>query len=146
MTDERALDDLRSSVRAFLASRDFTPAVDSWHAGWDEDFTRALAGRGWVGMTIPEEYGGAGRTFMERFVVTEELLAAGAPVAAHWIADRQTAPSLLALRHRGAEAGVPAGDRAGRVLLRHRHERAGLRLGPGERAHHAPSAPTAAGS
>ena len=96
MTDERVLDDLRSSVRAFLASRDFTPAVDSWHAGWDEDFTRALTGRGWVGMTIPEEYGGAGRTFMERFVVTEELLAAGAPVAAHWIADRQTAPSLLA--------------------------------------------------
>ncbi|NED59891.1 acyl-CoA dehydrogenase, partial [Streptomyces sp. SID10244] len=30
-----------------------------------------------------------------RFVVTEELLAAGAPVAAHWIADRQIVPSLL---------------------------------------------------
>jgi alkylation response protein AidB-like acyl-CoA dehydrogenase len=28
-------------------------------------------------------------------VVTEELLAGGAPVAAHWIADRQSVPSLL---------------------------------------------------
>src|SRR3712207_340652 len=32
---------------------------------------------------------------MERYAVTEELLAAGAPVAAHWIADRQIGPSLL---------------------------------------------------
>jgi len=46
-------------------------------------------------MTIPTEYGGHGRTFVERLVVTEELLAAGAPVAAHWVADRQAAPSLL---------------------------------------------------
>ena len=46
-------------------------------------------------MTVPVEYGGHGRTFLERFVVTEELLAAGAPVAAHWIADRQIVPSLL---------------------------------------------------
>ena len=46
-------------------------------------------------MTVPSEYGGHGRSFLERFVVTEELLAAGAPVAAHWIADRQIVPSLL---------------------------------------------------
>ncbi|TDC97618.1 acyl-CoA dehydrogenase family protein [Actinomadura sp. 7K507] len=90
------MDDLRASVRAFLRSRDFTPAVDAWHAGWNEEFTRALASRGWVGMTIPKQYGGSERTFLERFTVTEELLAAGAPVAAHWIADRQIAPSLLA--------------------------------------------------
>lgn len=30
-----------------------------------------------------------------RFVLSEELLAAGAPVASHWIADRQSAPLLL---------------------------------------------------
>jgi alkylation response protein AidB-like acyl-CoA dehydrogenase len=44
---------------------------------------------------VPVEYGGHGRSHLERFVVTEELLAAGAPVAAHWIADRQIVPSLL---------------------------------------------------
>jgi alkylation response protein AidB-like acyl-CoA dehydrogenase len=32
---------------------------------------------------------------MERYVVTEELLAAGAPVSAHWVADRQSGPMLL---------------------------------------------------
>lgn len=92
-------DRLRAEVREFLAGRlaagAFTPSVDSWLCGWDEDFTAALARRGWLGMTVPEAYGGHGRSFTDRFVVTEELLAAGAPVAAHWIADRQIVPALL---------------------------------------------------
>ncbi|ETT25294.1 Isovaleryl-CoA dehydrogenase [Rhodococcus rhodochrous ATCC 21198] len=90
---------LRTKVREFLADQraagHYTPRVDSWLSAWDEDFTRALADRGWLGMTVPSEYGGHDRSFVERFVVTEELLAAGAPVAAHWIADRQIVPSLL---------------------------------------------------
>ena len=90
---------LRAQVREFLAEQlaagTFTPAVDAWLCGWDENFTRLLAQRGWLGMTVPEHYGGHGRSFDERFIVTEELLAAGAPVAAHWIADRQIVPSLL---------------------------------------------------
>ncbi|WP_043779877.1 acyl-CoA dehydrogenase family protein [Rhodococcus sp. JVH1] len=98
-TDPHALDDLRADVRDFLADqlgrREICRQVDSWLTGWDEDFTRALADRGWLGMTVPVEYGGHGRNHSERFVVTEELVAAGAPVAAHWIADRQIVPSLL---------------------------------------------------
>ncbi|MBC2592540.1 acyl-CoA dehydrogenase family protein [Rhodococcus aetherivorans] len=90
---------LRTEVREFLADQraagHYTPRVDSWLSAWDEDFTRALADRGWLGMTVPSDYGGHDRSFVERFVVTEELLAAGAPVAAHWIADRQIVPSLL---------------------------------------------------
>lgn len=90
---------LRAEVRAFLAEQraagTFTPSVDAWLTRWDEKFTAALAAKGWLGMTVPAEYGGHGRSFVERFVVTEELLAAGAPVAAHWIADRQIVPSLL---------------------------------------------------
>lgn len=90
---------LRREVRQFLADQlaagSFTPSVDGWLAGWGEDFTAALAARGWLGMTVPKEYGGPGRSFVDRFVVAEELLAAGAPVAAHWIADRQIVPSLL---------------------------------------------------
>ncbi|UUW91457.1 acyl-CoA dehydrogenase family protein [Pimelobacter simplex] len=93
------LDSLRQEVRAFLAEQRaagaITTTADSWLSGWDEDFTRALAQRGWLGMTIPTAYGGHGRSYVERFVVTEELLAAGAPVSAHWIADRQIGPSLL---------------------------------------------------
>ena len=90
-----AMQALRAEVREFLAAHVFTPSVDAWLTGWDEEFTAALAARGWLGMTVPTEYGGHGRSFLERFVVTEELLAAGAPVAAHWIADRQIVPSLL---------------------------------------------------
>ncbi|WP_243858373.1 acyl-CoA dehydrogenase family protein [Mycobacterium sp. DL440] len=90
---------LRDEVREYLAEQlaagAFTPSVDAWLCGWDENFTTSLAQRGWLGMTVPVHYGGHGRSFHERFVVTEELLAAGAPVAAHWIADRQIVPSLL---------------------------------------------------
>ncbi|PJE25270.1 MAG: acyl-CoA dehydrogenase [Mycobacterium sp.] len=97
--EDEATTDLRAEVRQFvaeqLAAGTFTPSVDAWLSRWDEKFTTALAERGWLGMTVPVEYGGHGRSFQERFVVTEELLAAGAPVAAHWIADRQIVPSLL---------------------------------------------------
>jgi alkylation response protein AidB-like acyl-CoA dehydrogenase len=90
---------LRDEVRAFLAEQlaagAFTPSVDAWLCGWDETFTAALAERGWLGITVPVAFGGHGRSFLDRFVVSEELLAAGAPVAAHWIADRQIVPSLL---------------------------------------------------
>lgn len=91
--------ELRRCVREFLAADadagSFTPGVDTWLTGWDLEFTKKLADRGWLGMTIPIAYGGHGRSFLDRFVVTEELLAAGAPLAAHWVADRQIAPSIL---------------------------------------------------
>ncbi|QRY54882.1 acyl-CoA dehydrogenase family protein [Mycolicibacterium septicum] len=97
--DPHALDELRLQVREFVAEQQQAGEIgryaDSWLTGWDEDFSRALAARGWLGMTVPVSYGGHGRSHQERFVVTEELLAAGAPVGAHWIADRQIVPSLL---------------------------------------------------
>ena len=93
------LGELRAEVRAFLADEraagHWTPGADVWLSGWDEAFSRRLGARGWLGMTIPTEYGGHGRTALDRYVVTEELLAAGAPVAAHWVADRQIGPSLI---------------------------------------------------
>ena len=86
---------VREFVRSQIVSGAIEPSIDAWLMGWDRDFTLRVAERGWIGMTVPTEYGGQGRTFQERFVVTEELLAAGAPTAAHWIADRQMAPALL---------------------------------------------------
>ncbi|QEY71811.1 acyl-CoA dehydrogenase [Pseudomonas denitrificans (nom. rej.)] len=89
---------LRDELRSFLAERLHDYPTDlrarSWQ-GFDADFSRALAERGWVGLTLPREYGGAGLDPLARFVVVEELLCAGAPVAAHWIADRQSGPLLL---------------------------------------------------
>ncbi|MGH3275201.1 MAG: acyl-CoA dehydrogenase family protein, partial [Streptosporangiaceae bacterium] len=89
---------LRAEVRDFLASElprgSYRPGL-GMSAAASPEFSRKLAARGWVGMTIPAQYGGTGRGPVERFIVVEELLAAGAPVGAHWIADRQTAPALL---------------------------------------------------
>lgn len=87
--------ELRAQVRAFLASDPFESRCDAWLYGFDPEFSKRLAKAGFVGMTLPQTYGGGGRTALERYVVVEELLAAGAPVAAHWIADRQSAPLLM---------------------------------------------------
>lgn len=91
-------EELRSPLQAFLARQLGDVPADvrsrSWQ-GFSADFSRALGAQGWIGLTLPPEYGGGGRGSFSRFVVLEELLAAGAPVAAHWIADRQSAPLLV---------------------------------------------------
>jgi alkylation response protein AidB-like acyl-CoA dehydrogenase len=94
-----AAERVRLEVREFLAAEraagTFESRVDSWLSGVDPAFSKRLGDRGWLGMTWPRQYGGHERSAMERYAVTEELLAAGAPVAAHWIADRQSGPNLL---------------------------------------------------
>ncbi len=90
-------DALRAEVREFLAeSAEHLERPNSdFTTGHDPAFSRKLGACGWIGMTWPERYGGAGRSFFDRYVVTEELLAAGAPVSAHWIADRQSGNLIL---------------------------------------------------
>jgi alkylation response protein AidB-like acyl-CoA dehydrogenase len=89
---------LREPVRAFLhealAGMPPEKRARSW-AGFDAEFSRKMAAKGWVGLTLPKQYGGAERSPFARFVLVEEMLAVGAPVAAHWIADRQSAPLIL---------------------------------------------------
>ncbi|MBA59505.1 MAG: acyl-CoA dehydrogenase [Gammaproteobacteria bacterium] len=88
---------LRSEVREFLAdSLDASVLPNSdFNAGDSAEFSRALGKKGWIGITWPKIYGGLEKSFFERYVITEELLAAGAPVGCHWIADRQTGPLFL---------------------------------------------------
>jgi alkylation response protein AidB-like acyl-CoA dehydrogenase len=88
---------LRAEVRAFLRETVTASAVSRAHSwgGFDPGFSRKVGARGWIGMTWPKRYGGHERTFLERYVVLEEMLAAGAPVSAHWVADRQSGPLLL---------------------------------------------------
>ena len=97
--NEPELAKLRGALREFLiadrAEFGWQPAVDAWLSKWDEAFSARLGDAGFLGLTIPPEYGGQGLGHLHRYVVTEELLAAGAPVAAHWIADRQVGPGLL---------------------------------------------------
>lgn len=90
--------ELRLEVRHFLAEElGAVPArrrANSWSV-FDSAFSRKLGARSWVGMVWPRKYGGHERSAIERYVVLEELLAAGAPVGAHWIADRQSGMALL---------------------------------------------------
>jgi alkylation response protein AidB-like acyl-CoA dehydrogenase len=94
--DEQAL---REEVRAFLAAR--LPA-GSYPLGLgmggdiDPQFSLDLGAKGWLGMALPKEYGGGGRSAVDRLVVVEELLAVGAPVGYHWVADRQSGPNIAA--------------------------------------------------
>src|SRR5262249_53073729 len=90
--------ELRERVRAFVAATmprdDPVRRLNCWCVASPE-FSRALGQAGYIGMTWPKRYGGHERHALERYIVLEELLAAGAPVGAHWIADRQTGPLLL---------------------------------------------------
>jgi acyl-CoA dehydrogenase len=96
---DRSLTGLRRQVReltgAWRAEGRYTPRSDCWLRSFDLDFSRELAARGLIGLTWPKEFGGAGLDARCRLVVTEELLRAGAPVAAHWIGDRQIGPAIL---------------------------------------------------
>ena len=89
---------LRAPVRAFLieAMRNVPAHIraKSW-SGYDADFSRALARKGWLGITLPTQYGGGGRSAFARYVLVEEFLNFGAPVGSHWIADRQSGPLIL---------------------------------------------------
>ncbi|MBN9006747.1 MAG: acyl-CoA dehydrogenase family protein [Rhizobiales bacterium] len=89
---------MRKKVRAFLqderSHNRFAAHRSSWST-FDAEFSRRAAAAGFVGMTWPKQYGGGEYSNLERFVVTEEMLAAGAPAGAHWIADRQSGPQIL---------------------------------------------------
>ena len=87
---------LRTEVRDFLREEiqagNFRPHVGD---GFDLTFSRKVGAKGWIGMTWPKQYGGQQRSHLERYVVTEEFLVAGAPTKAHFTADRQSGPILL---------------------------------------------------
>src|SRR5262249_56169043 len=90
---------LRKELRAFIAKEIDAGSLDPHGGGIDgaysEDFSRKVGAKGWIGMTWPKKYGGHERSFLERYVVTEELRVANAPVRLHFVADRQSGPVLI---------------------------------------------------
>jgi len=85
-------------VRDFLAAERtagrYVPHRSSWST-FDAEFSRRAGAAGFIGVGWPERYGGQGQSSLVRYVITREMLAAGAPCAAHWIADRQSGPQIL---------------------------------------------------
>jgi acyl-CoA dehydrogenase len=91
--------DLRAEIREFLSEEEAAGTFDRRESAlgqiFNRDFSRKVGAKGWIGMTWPKKYGGHERTFLERYVVTEEMRVANAPVRGHFTADRQSGPMLL---------------------------------------------------
>lgn len=90
---------LREEVRQFLdeevAAGNFDPERSETEVEVERRFARKVAARGWIGMTWPKAYGGQERSFLERYVVTEEMRVGNAPVRHYFVADRQSGPTLI---------------------------------------------------
>lgn len=86
--------EVRQLATDYVQKLSYCERARSW-MGFSEEFSRLLADKNWLGLTIPKQYGGAERGYFSRFIMSEELLCAGAPVSAHWIADRQSGPLIL---------------------------------------------------
>ncbi len=92
---ESLRDDVRSFLEQEIREGKWEPQCDAWIQGFDPGFTKRVAQRGWIGLTWPRQYGGKEQSFVDRLIVTEEMLRYGAPAACHWFADRQIGGSIL---------------------------------------------------
>ena len=96
-TDEQVK--FRQEIRDFLEGEIkqglWQPTCDAWIMAHDPEFTRRVSAKGWIGLTWPKEYGGQGRSFIDRLILTEEMLRYGAPAACHWFADRQIGGAIV---------------------------------------------------
>jgi hypothetical protein len=130
---------LRGEVRAFLKETlPRHPDSEDRFASWNTpspEFSRALGAKGWLGITWPKQYGGAERSFLDRY--GRDRGAAGQQRAGRLALGRRPAVGSAAAEVRQRSSSGRRSCRASyarRVLLQHRHERAGLGLGSGLRA------------
>lgn len=108
---------IRTLLDDWLSAGRFTPTVDCWLRSVDRDFSRALGEAGLLGMTWPVEHGGEGRPNTDRLALTEEMLRVGAPVTAHWIAERQIGPAVLRAGTPELKAAILPDIVAGRAII-----------------------------
>ena len=71
---------LREEVRAFIAEEIAAGTFDPQprpqdHRSFNRSFRKKVGAKGWIGMTWPKQYGGQERSFLDRYVVTEEFRA-----------------------------------------------------------------------
>src|SRR3546814_3976177 len=77
------LDAIREGVRAVCAPYDDEYWLDRDDSGeFPKDFHRAMADGGWLGITMPEEYGGSGLGVTEAMTMMNEVAACGGGFAA----------------------------------------------------------------
>ncbi len=87
LSDEQQ--DFVRAIRDYCA-KEFTRArlaelTDGFEDPHNEGVAREMAELGWYGLMVPEEYGGAGGTFMDEVLFLEETARGNAPVAAYGV-------------------------------------------------------------
>lgn len=95
---------VRSVIEEWFEDPEHSPVVDSWLRGFSPEFSKRLSAAGLIGSAWPARYGGQDGSNVDRLIVTEELLRAGAPAATHWASERQIGPALLRLGTEQARA------------------------------------------
>ena len=90
----------RQEIRDFLA-RELTPefrrqaGAEGGEHAVARAFSKKLAEKGWIGLSWPKEYGGAGLGHVERAIYNEEMVLNRVP-RIHHTAERQMGPSIIA--------------------------------------------------
>ena len=89
--------EFRKEVQDFLKAE--LPETSPKAGGLSEirsvEFSQKMGKKGWIGMTWPKEFGGQGRTYVEKAILMEELFRAQAPLGHHFMADRQIGPAII---------------------------------------------------
>ncbi len=101
-TDEqkRFREDVRDFLKSELEKGSFEPKLNACVDGFSQEFSKKMSKRGWIGLTWPKEYGGKGLGYVDRAILLEEMIKAQAPIAFHFVAERQVGPALI---HFGSE-------------------------------------------
>ena len=87
--------EVRDFLQAELKAGTFVTKSGGLAEGNNQEFSRKMAQRGWLGMTWPKKFGGQGRGYVDKAILIEELFKVQAPVAYHFLADRQIGPSII---------------------------------------------------
>ena len=128
---------LVETVRAFI-DRDVKPTVrevehaNEYPEAWIEQMKRI----GIYGLAIPEEYGGSPVSTRCYVLVTQELSRGWMSLAGRDGRAHRGGQAAGAVRHRGAEAALPAADGDRRAAGHDGADRAGRRLGSAEHDDH----------
>ena len=104
---------VRARAVAEQGVADYGRYHDSWINGHSKEFSKVLAAEGFIGMTWPVTFGGGGRPGIERIIMAEEMISAGAPIAASWFADRQMGPSIYTYGNQAQKAQFLGGMLSG---------------------------------
>src|SRR3954466_15317286 len=103
---------LRKSVAAMAANYGQDYYLEKARAGQHTDELWQETGKlGFIGVNLPEEYGGGGAGMYELSIVMEEMSAGGGPPPLNGRSPRHQRHDHQQVRHRRAEEAVAAGDR-----------------------------------